>query len=94
MRSIKKAVALLAVLSFVIAFAPFIQAQDGAQKININTATAEELTVLKQVGAKLAQRIVQFRQEKGNFKTPEDLMKVPGVGQKIVETNKNIIAVE
>jgi competence protein ComEA len=68
----------------------------GAQtvKVNINTATAEELTVLKYVGVALAQRIVEYRKEQGAFKSPEDILKVPGVGQRVYEANKDIITVK
>ena len=60
---------ILAVLVFAATCVPFVQAADAA-KININMASAEELVALKHVGAKLAQRIVQYREENGPFKTP------------------------
>jgi len=63
-------------------------------KVNINTATAEELTVLKYVGETLSQRIVEYREEHGAFESPEDIMKVRGVGQRIYEANKDIITVK
>jgi competence protein ComEA len=68
----------------------------GAQtvKVNINTATAEELTVLKYVGEALSQRIVEYRKEHGAFNSPEDILKVPGVGQRVYEANKDIITVK
>jgi len=62
--------------------------------ININVAGAEELVALKQVGAKLAERIVKYREEKGPFKTVEDITNVPGVGQKILQLNKGSMTVE
>jgi len=63
-------------------------------KVNINTATAEELTVLKYVGEALSQRIVEYREEQGAFESPEDIVKVPGVGQRVYEANKDIITVK
>lgn len=68
----------------------------GAQtlKVNINTATAEELTVLKYVGETLSQRIVEYRKEHGAFESPEDIVKVPGVGQRVYDANKDIITVK
>lgn len=51
-------------------------------KVNINTASAEQLTVLPGVGEKLAARIVDYRQKNGGFKTPRELMNVQGVGEK------------
>ncbi len=53
-----------------------------AGTININTATAAELQALPGVGAKTAQRIVEYRQKNGPFKKIEDLMNVRGVGEK------------
>jgi competence protein ComEA len=69
-------------------------AEEATVKVNINTATAEELTVLKYVGETLSQRIVEYRKEHGAFKSPEDIVKVPGVGQRVYEANKDIITVK
>lgn len=51
-------------------------------KVNINTATVEQLTALPGVGAKLAARIVEYRQKTGGFKSVNELMNVQGVGEK------------
>jgi comEA protein len=53
-----------------------------AGKVNINTASAEQLTALPGVGEKLAARIVEYRQKSGGFKTPQELMNVQGIGEK------------
>jgi competence protein ComEA len=50
--------------------------------VNINTATAAELEALPGVGARTAQRIVEYRQKNGSFKKIEELMNVQGVGEK------------
>jgi competence protein ComEA len=50
--------------------------------ININTASAEQLEALPGVGAKVAARIVDYRQKKGPFKKIEELMNVQGIGEK------------
>lgn len=65
-----------------------------AEKININKASAEELTQLKGIGPSHAAKIIEFREKNGPFKLPEDLMQVPGVGQKTFEKNKDLISVE
>ena len=51
-------------------------------KVNINTASAEQLTVLPGVGPALAARIVEHRTKAGSFKTPAELMNVKGIGEK------------
>ena len=53
-----------------------------ASKVNINTATAQQLTALPGVGEKLAARIVDYRQKSGGFKSVSELMNVQGVGEK------------
>jgi competence protein ComEA len=50
--------------------------------VNVNTATATELETLPGVGAKVAARIVEYRQKNGPFKKIEELMNVQGIGEK------------
>jgi competence ComEA-like helix-hairpin-helix protein len=52
-------------------------------KVNLNTATLQEIEQLPGVGPKLAQRIVKARQ-KQSFQSLADLDRVPGVGKKIL----------
>ncbi|ELW9442200.1 helix-hairpin-helix domain-containing protein [Pluralibacter gergoviae] len=60
----------------------------AADKVNINTASAEELArVMNGVGLKKAQAIVKHREEFGPFKTLDDLRQVPGMGGALVERN-------
>ena len=66
---------------------------EESAKININSASVQELTQLDKVGEKYAERIVAYRNENGMFKTPEDIMKVQGIGPKIWELNKDRITV-
>ncbi len=66
----------------------------AAEKININTATAEELDKLDGVGEKIAQRIIQYREEYGAFEVIEDIMKVSGIGEKKFAAMKDDICVE
>jgi competence protein ComEA len=64
------------------------------ERININTASEEELRGLTGVGRVVARRIVEYRQANGGFKTPEDIQKVEGVGRRIWEQNRDRIAVK
>ncbi len=50
--------------------------------VNLNTATSAELEMLPGVGAKMAARIIEYRQKKGPFKKVEELMNVQGIGEK------------
>jgi competence protein ComEA len=54
-----------------------------AKVVNINQASAAELTRLPRVGQKLADRIVEHRTGHGPFRRAEDLMEVKGVGEKM-----------
>ncbi len=63
-------------------------------KININTATAEELDLLPGIGPAIAERIIQYRTENGPFKAPEDLKKVRGIGDALYNQMKDKITVE
>lgn len=67
------------------------EAQPG--KVNINTATAQELMLLPRVGNVIAQRIIEFRTQHENFQKPEDLMLVQGIGKKFFDSLKSYITV-
>lgn len=63
-------------------------------KININTASANELLKLSQIGEKKSEAIVAYRDEHGSFTAIEDITKVKGIGDKIFEKIKDHITVE
>lgn len=62
-------------------------------KVNLNTATVEDLMTLPNIGEVLAGRIVQYREEQGAFDTVEDLLNVPGIGEKTLEGIRDRITV-
>jgi competence protein ComEA len=51
-------------------------------RINVNTASVDQLTALPGVGPKLAARIVEQRQKSGAFRSTQELMSVKGIGEK------------
>lgn len=69
---------------------------DAAQeaKINVNTAPAEELEALYGIGEVKAQAIVDWREEYGPFTCAEDLLAVPGIGEKTLEQIRDDITWE
>ncbi len=63
--------------------------QSYAAPVNVNTADAATLAQnINGIGPKKAQAIVNYRKQNGPFKSVDDLVKVKGIGLKIVEKNK------
>ena len=62
-------------------------------KVNLNTASAEELQTLSGIGPSLSQRIIDYRQANGPFKSVEDLRKVPGIGDTRFKSLKDLVCV-
>jgi len=60
-------------------------------KINLNTASSEELQKLPRIGPKAAERIISYREANGPFQHLEDLMNVKGIGEKTFEQLKDLI---
>lgn len=62
--------------------------------ININTASAQELEKLPNIGAKLAEKIIEHRELYGNFRKPEHLMLVSGISDRRFREMRNFIKIE
>jgi competence ComEA-like helix-hairpin-helix protein len=62
-------------------------------RVNINTATAAELTKLPNIGEVKANAIVSYRESKGPFVTPDEIMNVPGIGLATYEKLRDLITV-
>ena len=65
-------------------FVPPVEAVKAppSAKVNINSASVEQLVTLPGVGEKLAGRIVEYRQKSGGFKSAQELLNVQGIGEK------------
>lgn len=62
-------------------------------KININTAGVEELMKLELIGEKKALAIIEYREQNGKFRKPEELMNIDGISDTIVRKNYDKITV-
>lgn len=78
-------IALLALtLAFIIGSSAFANDQEMV-KIDLNSATVEELAKLPGIGKKKAEAIVAYRSGNGEFNSVDDLVKVDGIGEKVLE---------
>ncbi|WP_281449267.1 helix-hairpin-helix domain-containing protein [Paenarthrobacter nitroguajacolicus] len=63
-------------------------------KVNINTASLEELGTLPRIGPVTAQRILDWRKEHGAFTSVDELDAVDGIGPKLMESLKDLVTVQ
>jgi len=70
---------------------PYVQAAESQyEKLNINTATAEQIAVaMIGVGKSKAENIVKFREQLGGFKNIDQLLEVKGIGQRTLDKNRD-----
>ena len=67
--------------------------QAETTKVNLNTATKEQLMTLTGIGEAKAIAIIAYREEKGKFQKPEDLMNIPGIKEGVFDKIKSQICV-
>jgi len=68
--------------------------KSGISRINLNTASINQLISLPGIGPTIAERIILHRQNYGNFKSVDDLLHVKGIGNKSMEKLQNLITIE
>ncbi|MGI9229019.1 MAG: ComEA family DNA-binding protein [Gammaproteobacteria bacterium] len=64
------------------------------EPIDINTAGMEELMEINGVGEKLAQAIINHREENGPFESLIELTRIRGIGPSLVEKNRDLLTAE
>lgn len=65
----------------------------GDGRVNLNTADVGALDTLPRIGPAMAERIVQWREANGGFTSVEDLLAVPGIGDKMLEALRDLVTV-
>ena len=71
-----------------------VEGEVKTSKVNINTAKQTELETLTGIGPSIALKIINYREENGEFKTIEDIKNVPGIGDAKFENIKENICVK
>lgn len=66
-------------------------AEDPRAKININTATAEELEALPSIGDVIAARIIGYREQNGPFRSVDDLIHVQGISDQTIDEFRDLV---
>ena len=73
-----------------------LEEQDTEQEsslVNLNTATAEQLTTLSGIGESKAKDILNYREQHGGFQGIEELMQIPGIKERVFEKIKDQITI-
>jgi competence protein ComEA len=61
--------------------------------VNLNTADVAALDTLPRVGPAIAERIIAWREENGRFTSVDDLLSVPGIGEKMLAGLRDLVTV-
>jgi len=62
-------------------------------RIDLNLATESDLIKLPRIGIKTAERIIEVRDSKGKFDSVDDLLEIPGIGEKTIKPLRELLFV-
>jgi competence protein ComEA len=65
----------------------------GGDRIDLNTADVDALDTLPRIGPAMAKRIIDWRTANGRFTSIDDLLAVPGIGDKMLESLRDLVRV-
>ena len=71
-----------------------VWAEELHAKTDVNKANVKTLAKIKNIGKKLAEKIVEFREKHGPFKSLEDLLKIKGLGKKKLAKIRDHLAIK
>ena len=93
-RNFLKMFVVVTLIGAVMVFGSNAMAVEGSGKININTASVDELTQLQNVGQAYAERIVEYREAHDGFNSVEEITEVKGIGPKTLADNIDKLTVD
>jgi competence protein ComEA len=65
----------------------------GDGRVNLNTADTAALDTLPRIGPAMAERIIEWRDANGRFTSVDDLLAVPGIGDKMLESLRDLVTI-
>lgn len=65
----------------------------GGGPLDLNTATVDDLDTLPRIGPAIADRIIAWREQNGRFTSVDDLLSVPGIGEKMLAGLRDLVRV-
>ena len=71
-----------------------IKPKISVKLLDVNTASKNDLMTLPKIGPVTAEKIIQYRDDFGPFKSIEDLLKIKGIGQKTLDQLKPFIQIK
>jgi len=93
-RLLKVFIMMLAVSFMVSGISIAGKTSDNKNPVNINEATAKELSALPGIGKRKAEAIIAYREKNGKFSTVDDIKKVEGIGKDTLEKIRNYIVLK